>query len=379
MNTNDTAAAAAVDAGAAGQAQPGAEGDAAAAAQLPAGEGAAAAEGAAEEAPAPKTSRDAIYARHREQRTAAEAEDPDRLAAVQALAGVAPEPGEAEGGAAAVAGGEKSQDEKPLALDKRTHKLNVEGQEVEVTEDQILEAGRRSLQKDHSADLRLRQAASAQQLAAETLAEAQRIRDSALKDSGRLPSSGAGPDDASSRLSDKDAGERTEAIAKAGASQARDVLFDEGDPEKAVQVIVATSRKTVVEATNQMFLREFSEIASDPALFQRAVTMMNAERARNSDFASFPVIATRIGNQLRAEMLGSQVQKPAGEAAERQEQQEQAPGTARSRTENKLRLPAVPSRAAAKTPDARPAAPKRQTPSEIVQAMKVARGQVRPT
>jgi hypothetical protein len=318
----------------------------------------------------PKTSREAIYAKHREVREVENAEDPERMAASLALAGRGPEEQQQ-----AAAGGQKE----TVALDSRMVKLNVDGQETERPIEEVLEAGRRTLQKESSADLKLRQASASEQLAAQRLAEAEQIKADALKNSGGLPSSGARHDDASSRLSEQDAGESTEATLREGAEQARNVLFDEGDSEKAGQVLLATSRKVVVERTNAMFLREFDAIASDPVAMRRAIGLMNAEMSKTKDFAEFPVIATRIGNQLLREQATAQVATAQAEQQQTDSTTQQQDSTARvDKTTQKMRLPIMPSRAGTKTLDSKPAAVSvRQTPGQIVQEMKRARGQLR--
>src|SRR5690606_8662928 len=97
-------------------------------------------------------------------------EDPERAAALARFSGqeeAASTEGDEAGEGEAPAG-----DKEPLALDSRMVKLNVDGQEAERPLEEVLEAGRRTLQKDHSADQKLRRAASAEQLAAERLADA---------------------------------------------------------------------------------------------------------------------------------------------------------------------------------------------------------------
>lgn len=254
----------------------------------------------------------------------------------------------------------------PLALNGDRVKLTVEGKELEVDATEVLEAGKRALQKDHSADLKLRRASAAEQLAAQRLAEAERIRQEALalKDSGRLPSSGAGQNDASHLPTG--AGERSDDALRAGMSQAQDALF-EGDTEKAAQVISETARLEVIRETNTMFAQEFGDVASNPEVFRRAVAAMRAELPKAS-LAQIPAIATRIGLQLREQMLREQIPDPVPA--------QPATPAVEQRSQVKARLPVMPARASARSPSSLPAAQTPQTRSQIVHQMRVARGQI---
>lgn len=327
----------------------------------------------------PVDKRAAIYERARANRAAQVAEDPERVAALSQMTGQGePAAAAAEGAAATGAeaattegvqeGAEKKGDE-GLALNARTRTVKVDGQEIEVGEDEIIQAGIRTLQKDRSADQKLR-------LAASQLAEVERQR-KALQDSGRLPEQGAGHDGASSHPSAQDAGESEQAALRAAAEQARDVLFDDADPDKAAKVLLESARKSAVAVANDLFANDFADITGDPDLFREAASRMQAELRKNPSPARIPVLAERIGNALRAEKFGRELQQqpaPGGDGGNAEGTD--AAGQARSKAATKVRLPSVPSRAAARTPDSRPAAKPAPTRSQIVHNMRVARGQV---
>jgi hypothetical protein len=260
-----------------------------------------------------------------------------------------------------VSGGEPAPNT-ALAQNTGRVKLTVEGKELEVSEAEVLEAGKRYLQKDHSADLKLRRASAAEQLGAQRLAEAERIRQEALalRDSGRLPSSGADLD-AAGHLPSSGAG-GSQAILEAGMEQAQEALFD-GDRQKAGQVSMDAARLAVIHETNAMFEAEFSDVSSNPQAMQAASQAMRAELGRAS-IGQIPAIATRIGNQLRQQILQQQFPDPPT-----------PPGlSVEDRAQVKARLPVTPSRTSARAPSSLPAARTPPTRSQIVHQMRVARG-----
>lgn len=301
--------------------------------------------------------RNAIFERAREVREAQIAQtDPARLAANAHLAGRQVEQADAH---------DQTSSDEALALNGKTRTLKVNGQDIEVSETEVIEAGIKTLQKQTAADLKLQRASAAEALAAQRLAEATEKLRQAERGASDLPSGDP-------------SGVRIDSIASEAIGKAQTALFD-GDTDKARAALAdatrkmsqATAREQVIAEVNEAFLTDFPDIAANPTAFARAVMLMRGELAKNPKTASIPGLAARIGNQITVEMLSAldQVRPPQG----------QGPSTdslPESRREIKARLPAMPSGSSARTADSRPKEIPRMSASEIVKQMRRARGQL---
>jgi hypothetical protein len=252
----------------------------------------------------------------------------------------APEP-EAEPDDAVITAPEEPQTESEPSR-PRMVPIVVDGQTIEVDETRIIEAGKRTLQKESAADRRLQEA---NEILARAKAQAQR----ASQDPNAQPTQQAPSQDAPQQPT----------------QQATNGL---DDPAALFSAIRQTVTHDVIETIKSQqavstFRTEFPEIASDPNLWQIAIRLEN-ERLRDAaalgEAPGDALVAYRKhGAEIRAWKATFAPQAPAAEVpVDRQE-----------RKRNITAIPAVN----ANTPA--PQTPKLLTASEQIEQMRVERKQ----
>lgn len=205
----------------------------------------------------------------------------------------------------------------------------VDGQTIEVEESRILEAGKRTLQKDHAADRRLQEAANTKRQAEELLRQAQQLSVPDAAPNPALPQ---------------------------GAPQAPQATFT---PEMLDTVLENKLYYRDAQKAAAKFREDFPEIAADPHLMNMAASMENQRLMTVTalgESAGDPFEAYRKhGEAVRAWMT-----KLGGPAPDMNDKQE------RKRTITAI--PAANARAPA------PQAPKVLTVSEIIEEERKSRG-----
>ena len=244
---------------------------------------------------------------------------------------------------------------------KAKRKIKVDGQELEVDEESVIEAGIKTLQKQSAADKRLEESA---RLKKEAEAEARRILDDARRQAqpnqdGKAPS----PDgSAVERLTDDHFIEAVKKIqygSETEASQAlRNLMSEAAKSGKPAELTLNEVGEYLEfrEATKWAH-DEFKEILGDPKL----KTLFSSEEKRlraAGDMRPYREVYTDIGNGLKAWL------------------QEKAPApvqtNVQSRHERKASVVVIPTAAARQ---AAPTQPKELSPSEVVDRMRQARHQ----
>jgi hypothetical protein len=213
----------------------------------------------------------------------------------------------------------------------------VDGRTIEVEESRIIEAGKRTLQKDHAADRRLQEAAATKRQAEALLAQAQRlsIPDTA-NDDNTAPS--------------QDAPRQPHAPATQGL-----------DPE-ALDTYLENKlyMRDAIKAADK-FKADFPDIASDPYLMNMAATM------ENERLGTAAALGESFGDPFEAyrkhgEAVQTWLQKRTGTST--------ASASMADKAERKRTITAV-SAVNAKAPTPQP--PKVQTVSEVIEEERKAR------
>jgi hypothetical protein len=210
----------------------------------------------------------------------------------------------------------------------------VDGRTIEVEESRILEAGKRTLQKDHAADRRLQEAAQAKRQAEELLRQAQRLSIPDTAQTTPAPS--------------QDAPQQQHAPATQGLDpQALDTYLEN-------KLYMRDAMKAA-----EKFKADFPEIASDPYLMNMAATM------ENERLSTAAALGESFGDPYAAyrkhgEAVQAWLQKRTG----------QAPQPMTDKLERKRTITAVPA-VNARAPAPQP--PKAQTVSEIIEEERKAR------
>ncbi len=209
--------------------------------------------------------------------------------------------------------------------------LVVDGQQIEVPEEKVFEAGRRTLQKESAADKRLKEAAELHRKATEFF-------NSAASDY-RAPSA-----------EDVHPGEPAQAIDQEALVQ------------RALQEFEKRNYERQAKSAHEQFKAEFPEIISDPMLMRLAIDLEDkrlATAAALGEMPGDPLAAYRAhGESIRK---WKQSFSPAGT---------QSGVTAESRLEKKRNLVVVGGNAVKATP---PAQPRTLSTSEVIEKMRQAR------
>lgn len=242
-------------------------------------------------------------------------------------------------------------------------KIKVDGQELEVDEEAVREAGIKALQKQSAADKRLEESA---RLKKEAEAEARRILDDARKqatnqDETQPPAKGA---TSVERLTDDRFIETVKKVQYGGEAEAGQALKD------LISEAVKAGKSpelTLNEVGEYLEFRdatkwahdEYKEILGD----QKLKTLFSSEEKRlraAGDMRPYREVYSDIGNGLR-EWLKEKAPAPA-----------QEPKKDLTRQERKASVVVIPT-AAARQPA--PTQPKEPTPSEVVDRIRAARHQ----
>jgi hypothetical protein len=232
---------------------------------------------------------------------------------------------------------EKQEEIKEIEPVIETVKIKVDGEEKEVPKDKIYDAGIRALQKESAADKRLEEATR-------LLREAKEYAQPQVKE--------APPpewDDATVAYALEHGDEAQKAYA---VSQMRG--RDTTTPDELIR---QTTQKVLdnvdFQTASEWFLTEYSDIAKDPYLFQLAGMAEDKARA-NGDNRPRKELYKEIGNDLRKWKGGNTVQ------------------TLEEKKELKANIVNLPSASVKKST---PAEAKPETPSDVIERMRKARGQ----
>ena len=242
-------------------------------------------------------------------------------------------------------------------------KIKVDGQELEVDEEAVREAGIKALQKQSAADKRLEESA---RLKKEAEAEARRILDDARKqatnqDETQPPAKGA---TSVERLTDDRFIETVKKVQYGGEAEAgqalRDLISEAVKAGKSPELTLNEVGEYLEfrEATKWAH-DEYKEILGD----QKLKTLFSSEEKRlraAGDMRPYREVYSDIGNGLR-EWLKEKAPAPA-----------QEPKKDLTRQERKASVVVIPT-AAARQPA--PTQPKEPTPSEVVDRIRAARHQ----
>lgn len=182
---------------------------------------------------------------------------------------------------------EPEQQANNLEPPKKKYSLVVDGNTIEVDEDKLIEAGRRTLQKQEAADRRLQ--------------EAQRLKQQAEELLNKAKSSGPSQEDAQTA-------ERQPAQAIEGLTPETLPTLLQGLEQRVLSTLDA---KQAV----QKFREEFQDIASDPDLWQLAVAR-NQQRIDHAAAVGEPLgddlaAYRKIGQELRSKFAPKAVEIPA--------------------------------------------------------------------
>jgi hypothetical protein len=216
----------------------------------------------------------------------------------------------------------------------------VDGQPIEVEESRIMEAGKRTLQKDHAADRRLQEAVQTKRQADELLARAQRLSNPDAADQEPTPSQDASPQPA-----------RQQAFDPAALATYVDNQLYMRDAEKAAA----------------KFWKDFPDIASDPYLKSMAINL------ENQRLSTATALGERFGDpaeayQKHGETIKKWLAERTGQAAPVQ--------TMADKKEAKRTITAIPA-VNAKAPAPQPA--KVLSTAELIEQMRENRGKGRPS
>jgi hypothetical protein len=214
----------------------------------------------------------------------------------------------------------------------------VDGQPIEVEESRILEAGKRTLQKDHAADRRLQEAAQTKRQAEQLLAQAQ-------------------------RLSIPDAGNTETPSQDASTQPARQQAFD---PEALATYVDNQLYMRDAEKAAAKFWKEFPEIASDPFLKGMAIDL------ENKRLTTAAALGERFGDPAEAyQKHGETIKKWLAERTGTAAPAVQSMAEKKDAKRTVMAIPAVNAKAPA------PAEPKVLTTSQQIEAMRESRGKGR--
>lgn len=246
---------------------------------------------------------------------------------------------------------------KPEAQDtaKAKVKIKVDGQEKEVDQDEVMQAGIRTLQKESAADKRLEDATKAKE-------EAERLRSAAEKAVAQPSEPAKSPKD---MLLEKDAMRGiVKAIQYGSEDEAATALLEYGQKMAQLGQASALTLDEVNDMLNlrsaQQYVREnYADVMGDTNLKQLFVTNVNSKLAAG-DARPYQEICKDVGDELRTWRGAPQ-------------KQEATPKTGASRAEVKERktsIVTVPS-AAARQPA--PSQQRAQSPTDTVALMRANR------
>lgn len=265
----------------------------------------------------------------------------------------------AEEAAGAAPGTEPAPAAAAAVVPKKT-KIKVDGQEMEVDDDKIREAGIKALQKESAADKRLEEAA---RLKGEAEAAVLAARQAAAQLNKEQPSPPAGGATVVEKLTDdhfiqavKTLQYGNEADAVAALKTIVASAVNSGQPESLT--VAQTNELLDFRDATKWAHDEYKDILGDPKLKSLFVSEEKRLRAAG-DMRPYREIYTDIGNGLREWKTGL---SPATTA----------PAPALTRQDRKATVVTIPS-AAARQPA--PQTPKEPTPSEVVDSMRKARHQ----
>ncbi len=213
----------------------------------------------------------------------------------------------------------------------------VDGQPIEVEESRILEAGKRTLQKDHAADRRLQEAVQTKRQADELFARAQRL---------------SNPDAENQQTPSQDASHQP-------------AQRQEFDPAALATYVDNQLYMRDAEKAAAKFWKDFPDIASDPYLKGMAINL------ENQRLTTATALGERFGDpaeayQKHGETIKKWLAERTGQTAPVQ--------TMAEKKEAKRTITAIPA-VNAKAPA--PAAPKVLTNSELIEQMRESRGKGR--
>lgn len=247
------------------------------------------------------------------------------------------------------------------------YELVVDGKPMKVKGSQIVDAGRRALQKETTADYRL-------QLATQTLEEAKRIA-AQLKPTPEAPAAPAALDEASlAQMIQFGTPEQAAEAVKALRTQRPDTVTTQG-----LQQFLTTNLPAVVDA--QLAFREaanhakkeYGDLLADPYLSQ--LWYMKEDQMRKAgDVRAYGELYTAIGDDLRKHFNRPKPTTGLAPAPAAAAPTQPAAPTLAQRQAAKAAAPAAPRLAAARMEGGADAV-KPKTREEIIEQMRKARGQ----
>jgi len=221
----------------------------------------------------------------------------------------------------------------------RMMSIVVDGQTIEVEESRILEAGKRTLQKDHAADRRLQEASETKRRAEALLAQAQRLS---------IPDANAEPDPAPSQDAPQQQAQATNGLDPAMLDTYLENRLYMRDAQKAAA----------------KFRDDFPDIAADPHLMNIAAGL-EQQRINTATALGEPLGDPFDAYRKHGEAVQAWLQQRTGNKPE-------VPADKLERKRTITAIPAVNAKAQA------PQAPRELTTSEIIEQQRLARKAGRP-
>lgn len=251
---------------------------------------------------------------------------------------------DAEAKAAEEAAAKKKADDEAAAAAAPKRKIKVDGQEIEVTDSELIEAGIRAKQKIETGDRRLEEATR-------ILNEAKQHRET-LGDPSKKDGPGAGEMDTRAIAHAIQYGseeEASEALKKLKTADGKPGLTAE-------QVVYLADERTAFQAAKQWYQNDAKDVATDPNLHQLFLTKENQKR-QAGDSRPYLELYGEIVKEIR-DWVGTKAPKK---------------DPLQEKRDRKAATPPHPTSAALRTPA--PQETKPPSPSQVVADMRRQRGQ----
>ena len=236
-------------------------------------------------------------------------------------------------------------------VEPKKYTLKVDGEEIEVDEAAVIEAGRKTLQKESAADKRLEEASRIKKSVEEEAARIQQM----IKDQQQLPAPSADAPEGDDLY-----GQVAQAIQYGSESEAKEALKNlvkqaatKGQPQELTlnQVQDFLEFRDATAWLND----EYKDVVGDPIL-KGAFEKQEREMRTAGDARPYRQIYTEIGENLRGWLKGKTPEPPVAE----------------TKLERKAKVVTIPSASARQVA---PDQPQEPTPSQLVEGMRKARKQ----